>query len=212
MQRFIPWAVGAAGAAVLGVWLIGEDRSTGPAAAPAAPVSPAAAGAATEPLSVRTAPQPSPEQTPADPLAAYDGLLAAQSEISDFVQNADRMSAADRDRRAAELDALIDDLEERRMVVGAQGLYLRAAVATARFPGDAAARDAAVAALQQRYAGAAPSAAHLDARYRRLKAREQAIIRDANARAFFPNGMSREEFLRAELDAALREAYATSDD
>lgn len=122
------------------------------------------------------------------------------------------MVAADRDRRAAELDALIDDLEERRMAVGAQGIYLRAAVAAAQFPGDAAARDAAVAALQQRYAGAAPSAAHLDARYRRLKAREQAIIRDANARAFFPNGMSREEFLRAELDAALREAYATSDD
>lgn len=212
MQRVIPWAIGAAAAAILGGWLLGRDRTTAPEAASPMLVPTAAAGAATEPLSVTTAPQPSPEQAPADPLAAYEDLLAVQSRISDFVQNADRMVAADRDRRAAELDALIDDLEERRMAVGAQGIYLRAAVAAAQFPGDAAARDAAVAALQQRYAGAAPSAAHLDARYRRLKAREQAIIRDANARAFFPNGMSREEFLRAELDAALREAYATSDD
>lgn len=212
MQRVIPWGIGAAAAAILGGWLLGRDRPTAPEAAAPMLVPTAAAGAATEPLSVTTAPQPSPEQAPADPLAAYEDLLAVQSRISDFVQNADRMVAADRDRRAAELDALIDDLEERRMAVGAQGIYLRAAVAAAQFPGDAAARDAAVAALQQRYAGAAPSAAHLDARYRRLKAREQAIIRDANARAFFPNGMSREEFLRAELDAALREAYATSDD
>lgn len=212
MQRVIPWGIGAAAAAILGGWLLGRDRPTAPEAAAPMLVPTAAAGAATEPLSVTTAPQPSPEQAPADPLAAYEDLLAVQSRISDFVQNADRMVAADRDRRAAELDALIDDLEERRMAVGAQGMYLRAAVAAAQFPGDAAARDAAVAALQQRYAGAAPSAAHLDARYRRLKAREQAIIRDANARAFFPNGMSREEFLRAELDAALREAYATSDD
>lgn len=212
MQRVIPWGIGAAAAAILGGWLLGRDRPTAPEAAAPMLVPTAAAGAATEPLSVTTAPQPSPEQAPADPLAAYEDLLAVQSRISDFLQNADRMVAADRDRRAAELDALIDDLEERRMAVGAQGMYLRAAVAAAQFPGDAAARDAAVAALQQRYAGAAPSAAHLDARYRRLKAREQAIIRDANARAFFPNGMSREEFLRAELDAALREAYATSDD
>lgn len=212
MQRVIPWGIGAAAAAILGGWLLGRDRPTAPEAASPMLVPTAAAGAATEPLSVTTAPQPSPEQAPADPLAAYEDLLAVQSRISDFVQNADRMVAADRDRRAAELDALIDDLEERRMAVGAQGIYLRAAVAAAQFPGDAAARDAAVAALQQRYAGAAPSASHLDARYRRLKAREQAIIRDANARAFFPNGMSREEFLRAELDAALREAYATSDD
>lgn len=216
MRRKLAAALSAicAGAIVVGVLIIEtwRYRSTSVAAvSPAAAVLavPAAADLTAAPA---TAPVAVPAPESVDPLVDYEGALSAQSEVSEFVQTADRLPAADRDRRSAELNRLIDDLERRRMMIGAQGLYLRGAIAAAQFAADPPAKDAAIAALQQRYAGATPSTAHLDARFRRLKAREQEIVREANARVFFPNGMTKEQYLRFELDAAVREAYPAVED
>jgi hypothetical protein len=194
---------------IIGTW---RNRPTSVSAVSSAAAA-LAVPAAADPTAVPAiAPVAVPAPAPADPLVEYEGALSVQSEVSEFVQTADRLPAADRDRRSAELNRLIDDLERQRMIVGAQGLYLRGAIAAAQFAGDPAARDAAIASLKQRYAGATPSTTHLDARFRRLKAREQEIVREADARVFFPNGMTKEQYLRLELDAAVREAYSAVED
>ncbi|MEQ1932190.1 MAG: hypothetical protein ABL957_16880 [Parvularculaceae bacterium] len=217
MRAWVPLALATvSGAAVIGGvawWAVASrnerpaaERTAVPAGSGVAVATPEASPAAAEVDPDEDAPPASP-----DALAEYERRLAIQGEMADFLQGADRMPTTERDRRVKDLAARIGELEQARIIVGAQGLYLRATLIRAQHPADAEARDAAMAALQAQYAGAIPSTAHLDEQYRGLKTREQEIVREANARAFFPNGMTREEYLRAELDKALREAYSADD-
>ena len=147
----------------------------------------------------------------AEALASYERTLAVQGEIAAFLEAAERLPKDERARRAAALAGRIDELEAARIAIGAQAEFLRAVVRSAELADDPAARDAAIAAIKAKYAAVAPSTRHLDQRFQRLKAREQEILRAAEGRTHFPNGLSREEFLRQELDAALAEAYSERD-
>lgn len=220
LQRDFPLALAICSAVAIAAgvgWRLADQRKDELAVASAdeAPLETAdeASVATTTPKSgnapsISSATPAAPSLAGAEALAAYERALSLQNDVSEFLKGADRLAADERKRRAGDLTARIDDFESRRMIVGEQGLFLRAAIARAEFANDPAARDAAVAALHARYAAVKPSTTHLDARYRKLKAREAEIVAKAEGMKFFPNGQTREQYLRAELDAALAEAYA----
>lgn len=145
-------------------------------------------------------------------LADYESKLSVQGEISAFLEGADRLRADEKKARAEALAARVRDLEKGGYLLGPQSFYLQAALASAQFSGDETARDAALAALRAEYEGAAPSTRHLDEKFQRYKAREREILADALVREIFPDGLTRDDYLRRELDAALREAYGPERD
>lgn len=178
------------------------DLTASPPATP--PASPAGA------LPAETAQEQ--EAPDAAALAAYESRLSVQGEISAFLEEADRLRADEKEAHAEALAARVRDLEEAGYLLGAQSFYLQAALASAQFSGDEAARQAALAALRADYEGAAPSTRHLDEKFQRYKAREREIVADAMAREVFPDGLTRNDYLRRELDTALREAYGPERD
>lgn len=194
-----------------------SNAGNAPATDKASSESRSVSGGAVERSRRRDAATPS-SAAPSDALAAqqeraleaYFSRLHFGEDIAAFVEGADRMRA---DEAADEADALIARiraLEDTAELTASQSHYLQAAIRSAQHEYDSAAREAALADLETRYAGrrAAPSTAHLDDRFRDYKQRESEIVSEILELESYPRGLTREEYLRERLEEARREIYA----
>lgn len=169
--------------------------------------------------------------TPAPASSAQGGLspadLAARPEVQDyharqqfeqgihdFLDNADKLSDAERANRVRELEAEIDRREAARELSASEALLLRVSLVRAaeRDKGAQMERAAALAdhyrAQSEQREAAFLEAQQNDPRFQRYKQREAQIIAEVDAMPAIPGGLSRDEYLRQRLQEAREAAYA----
>ena len=195
-------ALGGVGVGVL-AWPDAADapeRADAPSVAP--PDTPALPPGASGPNG------PTPEE-----MKAADRAFRARSGVGTRVRAyagaAPAMSAAERDRAAGALLAEVAAREADGTLVSSQAPYLRGVIALAQHADDQAARDAALARIEadaEARRAAAPPIDH-GAGFAAYKAREAQIVAEVQGRTAFPDGLSRSDYLRRELDRARIEAY-----
>jgi hypothetical protein len=155
---------------------------------------------------------PSPGTPLTEAAAAYGAYmeeLTLGDRVAQFIENRDRMSAGDRQREADALLSRIAALAAEGRLIKAQSVYLKAAIYDALDPRD---DEGARRALLESLEGEPQSERdpyENDARYKELKRREKEIIKEALASSYFPDGMTRQEFLERELSALSREIYGS---
>lgn len=163
------------------------------------------------------APSPAPAVVPADPLSAtpearaYRSRLAFEQDARAFLRDAPKLDPATRLARARALSREIDRREQARELSAGEAMMMHiglihAAVedsgerlrqsqaVTNRYRERSALQQASFAAQQQR-----------DAQFQQYKAREAQIVSEVLAMTEYPNGMSRDDYLRLRLQEA-REA------
>lgn len=176
-------------------------RDADPAPAPAPASSPAAAPAQARPLLAT----PQARQ--------YRERQRFQQEARQFFDQAARLSAAERERRAQALQQDIDAYERAGELSAGETVLLRVALVRATVA-DPARQAEQVEALAARYRGEAERRnaqwlerqAH-DPRFRDYKRREREIVAEVMAMGAIPNGLSRNEYLRQRLQAERERAY-----
>jgi hypothetical protein len=163
------------------------------------------------------APLPTPAIVPADPLSAtpearaYRSRLAFEQDARAFLRDAPKLDAATRLARARALSREIDRREQASELSAGEAMMMHiglihAAVedskerlrqsqaVTNRYRERSALQQASFAAQQQQ-----------DAKFQQYKAREAQIVSEVLAMTDYPNGMSRDDYLRLRLQEA-REA------
>jgi hypothetical protein len=173
--------------------------------------------AATQPepaTSLLQAPLPTAATAPADPLfstpeaRAYQSRIAFEKDARDFIRDAAKLDANARLARARALSREIDRREQARELSANEAMMMHiglihAAVENngdrlrqsqevmARYRERSALQQAAFAAQQQR-----------DAQFQQYKLREAQIVSEVLAMTDYPNGMSRDDYLRLRLQEA----------
>lgn len=163
------------------------------------------------------APLPSAASVPTDSLSAtpearaYRSRLAFEQDARAFLRDASKLDASTRLARARALSREIDRREQARELSAGEAMMMQiglihAAVedsrerlrqsqaVTQRYRERSALQQASFAAQQQR-----------DAQFQQYKAREAQIVSEVLAMTEYPNGMSRDDYLRLRLQEA-REA------
>lgn len=163
------------------------------------------------------APLPAPATVPADPLSAtpearaYRSRIAFEQDARAFLRDAAKLDAPTRLARARALSREIDRREQARELSAGEAMMMHiglihAAVedskerlrqsqaVTNRYRERSTLQQASFAAQQQR-----------DAQFQQYKAREAQIVSEVLAMTDYPNGMSRDDYLRLRLQEA-REA------
>ncbi|AFU98353.2 hypothetical protein [Simiduia agarivorans] len=171
------------------------------------------------------APQPSTSATPPAGFGnAYPGgttratpqSLEQEPEVAAYLQREAQKQqlqayfADTGDMDAEEAWALIETLEQQQRVLGFEALHLKLAWLEKQHDNRddfEAAAKALMEDYRQRAASQAPYRPEDIPGYTDYKARELAIIEHVNGMHSFPNGMSREEYLRQQLLEARMEAY-----
>lgn len=167
------------------------------------------------------------------PVAAADGEMARlraspqvrdwedrkrfERDARDFVQRAGSLPVAERESRARRLEAEISERERAGELSAGESMLLRAAMIEAQagtdeaqarriaelvqhYRDDAAQREAAWIARQQG-----------DPRMQAYKSREQAVVAEVMAMDTFPDGMTRDQYLRERLQQEREAAWAPGD-
>ena len=206
MVRGLIFAGVLTGGALLGVLVLREAPE--PVLGDEAPVAPSVPASPTATPTPRGDAAPSAEDARAA-AEAYAARFGVGADVRAYADGAASMSAAERERRADALLAAIDAAEADGVLAGQQAPYLRGALAAARFADDPARRDAAlaeIAAAEAARRAALPPIDHGPA-FARYKRREAEIVAQVQERTTFPDGLTRSEYLRRELDRARIEAY-----
>ena len=206
--RIVHVALVIAAVLMLAMWLTARQKET------------SIAKVASQPGSLTpfaTAPQPSVVAAPADPLSdtpearAYRSRIAFEQNARAFLRDAPKLDDATRLARAQVLSREIDRREASLELSAGEAMTMQiglihAAVndsserlrqsqaVTNRYRERSAIREAAFAPEQQP-----------DARFQRYQAREARIVSEVLAMTDYPNGMSRDDYLRLRLQEA-REA------
>lgn len=148
---------------------------------------------------------------------AWQGRERFEQDARDFIRDAPHMTAMQRDAEARRLEAEIAQRERAGELSAGESMLLRAAMIEAqagtdeeqarqlaglvqRYRDDAAQREAAWLARQQR-----------DPNMRRYKTREQAVVAEVMAMETFPDGMTRDQYLRERLQQEREAAWAPGD-
>lgn len=205
--RLIHIALPLALALTLGLWVAGKMRQTtaehtlaaaAPVATQAAPGADAAADMAASTPEAR----------------AYQSRLAFERQAREFVRDAPKLDPSTRLRRAQALSREIDRRERMRELSADEAVVLRVGLIHAavedemqrirqsqevidRYRSDTQARQRAY--LDQQSS---------DPRFRQYKAAESRIVAEVSRMRAFPDGMSREDYLRLRLQQAREAIYA----
>lgn len=133
------------------------------------------------------------------------GQQRFERDARDFVRDASKLPAGERERRAQALEAQIEAREQSGELSAGETVLLRAALIEAG-SGSEAEQKARLAALAERYrADAARREAafvaqqQADPRMQRYKAREKAVVAEVMAMTTIPGGLTRDEYLRERL-------------
>ena len=177
-----------------------RDAGVAPAPAPAS-ASSAAAPAQAQPLLAT----PQARQ--------YRERQQFQREARQFFDQAARLPAGERERRAQALQQGIDAYERAGELSAGETVLLRVALIRATVA-DPARQAELVEALAVRYRGEAErrnaqwaQQQAQDPRFRQYKQREREIVAEVMAMGAIPNGLSRNEYLRQRLQAERERAY-----
>lgn len=144
---------------------------------------------------------------------AYGERRNFERDIRQFLAGAGRMGAVERSERADALASGVDDYARAEQMSAGEAFLLQAALIKAdapegverskrlvrlaeRYRADAARREAAWTARQAR-----------DPQFQDYKTREAAIVTEVMALATIPGGLSRDEYLRRQLQQAREQAY-----
>ncbi|TXH75106.1 MAG: hypothetical protein E6Q88_03875 [Lysobacteraceae bacterium] len=163
--------------------------------------------AATAPQASQTALDQTPEAI------AHRQRLAFQQRTRQFLHDASTMSAVERSERAREILLEIDRREKAKELSAGDAVLVKIGLINAtiedegekvmqvrelvaRYRQDAARREAAWQAQQQR-----------DAQFQDYKAREAQIVAEVMAMESFPNGLTRDDYLRLRLQEARETIY-----
>ena len=139
-----------------------------------------------------------------------------EQDARNLVREAPGLSAAERDARARQLEAEIGKRERSGELSAGETVLLRAAMIESqagtseeqarrmaelvtRYREDATQREAAWLTQQQR-----------DPRMQQYKSREQAVVTEVMAMDSFPNGMTRDQYLRLRLQQEREAAWGTT--
>ena len=210
MRRGLIICAGLGGAVIGAAVLVWPRSAPMPDAAPSAPASPAIVP---PPAAAPPPAHPAPAAPSAVDMRAAADAYAARSgvggRVRDYADGAPSMPQAVRDDVA---ETLLEDIaagEADGVLAGQQGAYLRGVVAAARYADDPSARGAALAEIAAAEAARRAALPPIDhgAAFDAYKAREAALIAEVQGRTTFPDGLSRSEYLRRELDRARIEAY-----
>jgi hypothetical protein len=196
-------ALGLAGAAGLASRMPASGLDApAPGAVPAVPVE-TAARSAPEAADLMASPQ----------VREYRERQAFEDRMRHFLQRASALRAVERDEQARALEAQIDAYEATRGLSAGEALLLRSGLIDATVA-DEAQRAERIAALMERYRLQAEQreARHLarqrnDPRHVDYKARERAIVAEVAGMREFPDGLTRDQYLRQRLQAAREAAY-----
>lgn len=133
------------------------------------------------------------------------GQQRFERDARDFVRDASKLPAGERERRAQALETQIEAREQSGELSAGETVLLRAALIEAG-SGSEAEQKARLAALAERYrADAARREAafvaqqQADPRMQRYKAREKAVVAEVMAMTTIPGGLTRDEYLRERL-------------
>lgn len=194
-----------AGAFTLTVVIYATHRTRSVSAALADPAEPAAADpTATQLAAANASPQ----------AQAYRQRQIFEQRVREFVRDGAKMGAVERSERAREIAQEIERREKNKELSAGEAVLLKISLIqnsiddeaekvrqveslVAQYRRDAAQREAAWLAQQQR-----------DARFQNYKAREAQIIAEVMAMQSFPNGLSRDEYLRLRLQEARETIYS----
>lgn len=207
--RLIHIALPLAIALTLGLWVAGKMRQTTAeqtrsATAPAGPSPIVGAGAGSAADMAASTPE----------ARAYQSRLAFERQAREFVRDAPKLDPAVRLRRAQALSREIDRRERMRELSADEAVVLRVGLIHAavqdemerirqsqevidRYRSDTHARQRAYQEQQNR-----------DPRFRQYKAAESRIVAEVSRMGSFPDGMSREDYLRLRLQQAREAIYA----
>jgi hypothetical protein len=181
----------------------------------AAIVESLAVPAATAPASTPVASDPRQAALEATPEArAYRGRLAFEAQARAFLHDAPTLDDNARYARARALNSEIDRREQARELSAGDAVVLRIGVIQAavkdeserlrqsqaivdRYRKQSAARQTAFQEQQRR-----------DAQFQEYKAREASIVSEVLAMQSYPNGMSRDDYLRVRLQEARETIYS----
>ncbi|GAA5010347.1 hypothetical protein FNZ56_01580 [Pseudoluteimonas lycopersici] len=133
------------------------------------------------------------------------GQQRFERDARDFVRDASKLPAGERERRAQALETQIEAREQSGELSAGETVLLRAALIEAG-SGSEEEQKARLAALAERYrADAARREAafvaqqNADPRMQRYKAREKAVVAEVMAMTTIPGGLTRDEYLRERL-------------
>jgi hypothetical protein len=194
-------------ALTLGLWMTGKMRQPAleqtTAAAPIAPAGSPAPGADTDGAAAST-----PEAR------AYQSRLAFERQAREFVRDAPKLDPDARLRRAQALSREIDRRERARELSADEAVVLRVGLIHAavedeierirqsqevidRYRSETSARQRVYQDQQRR-----------DPRFQQYKAAESRIVTEVSRMRAFPDGMSRDDYLRLRLQQAREAIYA----
>lgn len=206
-SRLIHFALPLALALTLGLWVAGKMRQTtaGHTLSTTAPAgaAPVAGAGSAEDMAAST-----PEAR------AYQSRLAFERQAREFVRDAPKLDPKVRLSRAQALSREIDRRERMRELSADEAVVLRVGLIHAavqdemerirqsqevidRYRSDTSARQRAYLEQQNR-----------DPRFRQYKAAESRIVAEVARMGSFPDGMSREDYLRLRLQQAREAIYA----
>ncbi len=206
-MKIKPVHLGLAIAAVLtlALWMSGRQRDASVVEALAEPARPAPVQAAANPALATT-----PEAL------AYRSRQAFEQETRDFLRDAPTLDDNSRNTRALALSREINRREQNREFSSGEAIVLRIGLIHAavkdeserirqaqllikRYREQSAARERAFQAQQRR-----------DAQFQQYKAQESRIVSEVLAMQYYPNDMSRDDYLRMRLQEARESIYGAS--
>ncbi|MFZ5636643.1 MAG: hypothetical protein ACOY82_08645 [Pseudomonadota bacterium] len=202
--RLVHFGLLLAFAVMLALWMMARERED------------AAAKALAEPDPVPGVADPTAPAPASPPEArAYQDRLAFERSVRAFLREAPQLDDDARTRRAMALTAEIERREQSRELSADEAVMLRIGLIHAavtdeaerirqaqsvaeRYRKRSEARQAALAAQQQR-----------DEQFRQYKAAEARIVSETLAMSSYPDGMSRDDYLRMRLQQARDSIYGT---
>lgn len=172
-----------------------------------APDAPRTAAPVDTPARVPPPPQPS-VAAPAIPPPSSNLYVAQQDferDVRAFLDGAARLDAAQRERRARELESAISEREAARMLSAGEAVVLRTALIRATID-DPATQGERIVELTEWYRARAAErttawAQRNDPAFAAYKDRERAVVDEVMALRAIPGGLTRDEYLRQRLQA-----------
>lgn len=202
---------------MLGMWMAAQQRQESVERMIAQPEPAAAPTTGATGVAGVTDPNPSPAATPE--ARADQGRLAFERQARAFLRDAPRLDDATRMARARALSQDIDRREQNRELSGDEATMMRVGLiqVAVKDPRErviqiqevidrqrekTAARQRALLARQQRDAQALLAQKQRDAQLREYKVQEARIVSEVLAMDSYPDGLSRDAYLRQRLQAA----------
>jgi hypothetical protein len=199
-----------------GLWLGLRDHRGGEPLVVAAPVPSAAASAPAVHEPVDAAPDPHldfeaphPDTASGPELARYEESVAFSEAVRAFFDGYRELGEAERDARAAEIRAQLDERERDGRVLPPEALLLRLGILRATVDDPAVLESESRRLIEEHRIAAEQTAANRvpDPRDQDYQARQAEIAREVMALAEIPGGVSREEYLRERLRELRIEMY-----